>query len=489
MRRRSVMLTVSLVAGFLLLPTVPAQATGGGPATPVYYPSGPQTNVDESVPLAGGWSVCYSDTHADTESLATVLDNCDGEYLLMASGPPASTTFDVLAAAPRADVLFDTDTSNTPHDANGTGWYFDDSWSWGFAAQGDAIYRNTCDYGDSPTFTGPWDADRLCWHTSSGNLGSGWRSGSTYDLDSSNYRRVIMEASPAAVAVNDFYELPYRGAAKLDVLSNDEGGPTAITGLVDVVGGSASVVNVGGIDKVYFEAAKGFVGLASFKYRISDGQGGTDAAMVRIEVFPQYDTKVTLNGPDGAVKAGSTVKLTGKVKVLQPVQVTRAAQRSAAQSGLAVNLQKRTDDGWKKVASTSANDNFEFSFKVEAKSTTKYRAELPGDNSLRRSVSDPVVVEVAKPADPKVEISVNDKRVRRYQEVVVSAWCGKDCAGKRVELQKKVAGNWYHFAHTRMNDNGRHNFRWETVTLGTYNMRVVVGDRWAVSRTVSFEVV
>ena len=54
---------------------------------------------------------------------------------------------------------------------------------------------------------------------------------------------------------------------------------------------------------------------------------------------------------------------------------------------------------------------------------------------------------------------MNDKRLHRYQDVFLSAWCGKDSAGKRVELQKKVARERTASAHTRTNDNGRHNFR------------------------------
>ena len=43
------------------------------------------------------------------------------------------------------------------------------------------------------------------------------------------------------MAVNDSYEFPYTGAGKLDVLSNDEGGPTAddLALIAAVVGGSA----------------------------------------------------------------------------------------------------------------------------------------------------------------------------------------------------------------------------------------------------------
>ena len=80
---------------------------------------------------------------------------CDGSYLMLGGSPESSTTLSVLAAAPRADVLFDTGHTNTPHNANGSGWYFATDWSWGFAPQGQSIQRAQCD-----AVTG---ALRLCW--------------------------------------------------------------------------------------------------------------------------------------------------------------------------------------------------------------------------------------------------------------------------------------------------------------------------------------
>ena len=249
------------------------------------------------------------------------------------------------------------------------------------------------------------------------------------------------------------------------------------------------MVNVGGVDKVYFQAARGFVGLASFKYSISNGQGGMDYAKVRIEVFPQYDTKVTLNGPDGAVKAGSTVKLTGQVKVLQPVQVTRAAQRSALQSGLPVNLQKRTDEGWKKVATTSVFEEMEFAFKLEAKSSAKYRA---GCQATIRCVAASLTqsdVKVAKADEPKRR-DLGERQagapIPRGRRVCVvrqglrrQARRAAEEGGRRVvPLPRTLRDERQRAPQLPVGDHhARH-----------VSMRVVVGDRWAVSKTVTFDV-
>jgi hypothetical protein len=161
-------------------------AVAASPAVAAYYPSGPQAFVDKG--QLDGWELCFSGLYNGTESLDTVLTQCDGDPLLLAGGPTGSATLTVLAAAPRADVLFDTGTSNTPHDANGSGWYFNDDYSWGFAKQGDPINRVPCDLG------GANPELRLCWHTFDGSLFGGWRAGATQNLnDSVDYTRYIYQ--------------------------------------------------------------------------------------------------------------------------------------------------------------------------------------------------------------------------------------------------------------------------------------------------------
>ena len=172
----------------------PAQASGTEhpPAPlglPAYYPYGPQANVDES--LLDGWELCWSSLYNSTESLASILTACDGDYLLLAGGPVGSTVFDVLAAGPRADVIFDTGESNTPHNANGAGWYYNSSYSWGFALEGDPIERNSCD------IQGVNGHLRLCWHTYGGNISGGWRSGNNTSLNNStSFERFIYHPAP-----------------------------------------------------------------------------------------------------------------------------------------------------------------------------------------------------------------------------------------------------------------------------------------------------
>jgi hypothetical protein len=182
-------------------------AATAAPALAVYYPSGPQTFVDKS--QLDGWQLCFSDLYADsTHELNGILAQCNGDPLLLAGGPTGSSTLTVLAAAPRADVLFDTGDGtspnfNVPHDANGSGWYFNPDYSWGFAKQGDPIDRDSCDVQDDP------NPDlRLCWHTSGGNLDNGYRAGAALPLNgSTDYTRYIFQG----VQPSNAFTLAVRG--------------------------------------------------------------------------------------------------------------------------------------------------------------------------------------------------------------------------------------------------------------------------------------
>ncbi len=156
-----------------------------------YLPVGPQTAVPVSTVTDGGWTQCYLDTYADNLEalLPGVLDACTGPYLMLAARPTGSDTLSLLAAAPREDVLFDTGTGNTTHDANGTAWYFNAHWSWGFANEGDAVQRGECDVASGPL--------RLCWHTV--NSAGGYRIGDTYSFGT-DYERLVYQAGGAVLA-------------------------------------------------------------------------------------------------------------------------------------------------------------------------------------------------------------------------------------------------------------------------------------------------
>lgn len=140
-----------------------------------------------------GFTPCYSASYGSYgPTVASVLNGCQGDYLMLAARRTGSTVFEVLAAAERADVIFNTGASNTTHNANGVAWYFSDNWSWGFASAGDLVNRDSCDTNGS-SWSGTPERDRLCWHTGGGQMNGGWRAGSFIELnDAQNWEKVIL---------------------------------------------------------------------------------------------------------------------------------------------------------------------------------------------------------------------------------------------------------------------------------------------------------
>ena len=150
--------------------------------------TGVLNNVDPA--SLDGWEECFSDYFRDTSNLGTITSQCDKSHLMVACRQTGTTQLVAAAYAPIADVMYDTGTSNTPHNANGVDWYFSDSYSWGYAHEGDGISRSSCD-----TATGAYPEDRVCFHTSVGNLSGGYRCGATLALNSSaDWERVFLHA-------------------------------------------------------------------------------------------------------------------------------------------------------------------------------------------------------------------------------------------------------------------------------------------------------
>jgi len=172
-----------------------------------YEPVGVQTNVSKSTVFDGGWIECYTDLYAtDGVSLVSILDQCQGERMMLACSQVAGNEFVVLGQALYADVTFDTGTGNTTNEANDIEWYYDESSSWGFAPLGETVSRTSCDTNSSQA------EQRLCWHTNTDEIDGGWRCGTSTGLnDSTDWVRHILingevpEAAP--VPVNNFYLL------------------------------------------------------------------------------------------------------------------------------------------------------------------------------------------------------------------------------------------------------------------------------------------
>lgn len=167
---------------FVLPNAASAQAT--------YLPVGVQSNVPVATVTGGGWTECHRETFAsNANSIASISAACASSQMMMACRPVGDPNLTLLAQAPKADVMFDTGTGNVTHNANGVGWYFNNSWSWGFTTAGNAVSRNSCD-----TVGG---TDRMCVHTGGGNTNSGYRCGNTFLNGNATWERIFYTATPA----------------------------------------------------------------------------------------------------------------------------------------------------------------------------------------------------------------------------------------------------------------------------------------------------
>ena len=123
-------------------------------------------------PTAMRAQLCFYSVATEHDIDAIRNTKCQGQNLMLACRQTDSQTIKLLAWAPRADVFFDVGRTKRPsHIAQGSNWYFSDTYSWGFAKEGSNVKRRSCDMAKR-------DKDmRLCWHTN-GNMG-GWQCGST----------------------------------------------------------------------------------------------------------------------------------------------------------------------------------------------------------------------------------------------------------------------------------------------------------------------
>ncbi|CAF0851477.1 unnamed protein product [Adineta steineri] len=152
--------------------------------------SGVQLNFITSS-LSSAWLPCYTATYGTNmfaDALPSILASCNGTRLLLGCRPVGSAVLTVAAMGDRAAVLYDCGSARQcTYVANGVGWYYSDSYSWGFVNGTDIVARNSCDEGSS-------NADyRLCWHT--GGSG-GYRCGATIGLNSdTTWEKVIYHAN------------------------------------------------------------------------------------------------------------------------------------------------------------------------------------------------------------------------------------------------------------------------------------------------------
>lgn len=155
----------------------------------LWWAEGPQVNVPQANLV--GWELCWSGLYGENTGAVSDIINvsCTKAKLLIACRPVASTDLTLLAMGEREAVTFDTSTGNIPYNHNGTGFYFNGSYSWGFALEGDTIQRSSCDLAEGN------NQFRMCWHTYDGMMSGGFRCGETMWLNSDNdWTRMVFQA-------------------------------------------------------------------------------------------------------------------------------------------------------------------------------------------------------------------------------------------------------------------------------------------------------
>jgi len=189
--RRNLPPSLAALAILSALACAPEDPSGGGDTTPFPAGDGIEQNISLAALQRGGWSICHQDDYtAEGMAVATVLEGCAGRYLMLACTPESAGDLLALAAADLATVVTQPDapTATAHHVANGVGWYFSDDYSWGFFPATEAVNRNPCDFDDG-TQTLP--GRRLCWPTSAGDLGAGYRCGATLN-PGATWKRLVL---------------------------------------------------------------------------------------------------------------------------------------------------------------------------------------------------------------------------------------------------------------------------------------------------------
>ncbi|TAA43662.1 hypothetical protein [Corallincola spongiicola] len=160
-------------------------------------PYGPQNDVPVSTVINDwGWTECYSALYAEPfyGPEGNPLANCSGNYMMLAARRTGSDVFEVLAAARSEDTRpeMEPKVDGITKRANGSEWYHADGFSWGFAGEGDEVFKAICDD------KGTDERDRLCWHTL--DYVGGWRAGSYTELnESTDWEKVILVANTITV--------------------------------------------------------------------------------------------------------------------------------------------------------------------------------------------------------------------------------------------------------------------------------------------------
>ena len=147
---------------------------------------GVRQNVPAAEIAAGGFEPCWTGRFGGQAAIADILEACGEPEWIMGCRPVGQAALNVAATGRRDEILTDVGPGQAAtHEHNGVSWYYNGSRSWGFAAEGTGVSRNSCD-------TRAVEPDsRMCWHTSNNRVTSGYRCGRTTLNGNNNWERII----------------------------------------------------------------------------------------------------------------------------------------------------------------------------------------------------------------------------------------------------------------------------------------------------------
>ena len=157
----------------------------------IYFPYGPQTNVNEEKVTSEGWTECHSESmtvRQNSANLDAIMRKCSKSKLIMGCRKVGSSTITLLAAAPKGKEALKV-TGDNGQIINGSKWYRKNGKSYGFAHKTSTIVQTAAD----SSRTRP--ELRLSYHLCGGPHG-GYRCGSATLLDNdSTWERLYYHAN------------------------------------------------------------------------------------------------------------------------------------------------------------------------------------------------------------------------------------------------------------------------------------------------------